>query len=118
MPISMSRTKPTPENIAPLIFLLRGEKVLLGQHLAELYAVPVKVLNQSLKRNIDRFPEDFMFQLFQDELHIALRSRSQIVTLKRGQNRGGVKRYLSAHKHYHRFRLFFGRLICENVVLI
>ena len=75
-----------PENVAPLILVLRGEKVLLSEHLAELYSLPVKVLNQAVKRNIDRFPEDFMFQLTRDEAETILRSRSQIVTLKRGQN--------------------------------
>ena len=73
-----------PENVAPLIFIMRGEKVLLSEHLAELYSVPVKVLNQAVKRNIERFPEDFMFQLTQGEA--ILSSRSQTVTLKRGQN--------------------------------
>ncbi len=86
MPIGSQKPSPSPENPAPLIYLLRGEKVLLGEHLADLYAVPVKVLNQAVKRNIDRFPEDFMFQLSRDEMHAVLRSRSQIVTLKRGQN--------------------------------
>lgn len=80
MPVSA----PKPENLAPLIYLLRGEKVLLAEHLAGLYAVSVKVLNQAVKRNIDRFPEDFMFQLSQDEMHAVLRSRSKFVTLKRG----------------------------------
>ena len=73
-----------PENVAPLIFIMRGEKVLLSEHLAELYSVPVKALNQAVKRNIERFPEDFMFQLTQGEA--ILSSRSQTVTLKRGQN--------------------------------
>jgi len=77
---------PKPENLAALIYLLRGERVLLSEHLAELYAVPVKVLNQAVKRNIDRFPDDFMFQLTPDESEAILRSRSQIVTLKRGEN--------------------------------
>ena len=44
--------------------------------------MPVKVLNQAVKRNIDRFPDDFMFQLTLDEAEAILRSRSQIVTLK------------------------------------
>ena len=86
MPINSPKLTPNPENLAPLIYLLRGEKVLLGEHLADLYAVSVKVLNQAVKRNIDRFLEDFMFQLSQDEMQAVLRSRSQIVTLKRGQN--------------------------------
>jgi len=75
-----------PENVAPLILLLRGEKVLLSEHLAELYAVSVKVLNQAVKRNIDRFPDDFMFQVTRSEAEAIRRSRSQFVTLKRGQN--------------------------------
>ena len=86
MPSIARRRMPKPENIASLIYLLRGEKVLLSEYLAELYAVPVKVLSQAVKRNIDRFPDDFMFQLTRDEADAILRSRSQIVTLKRGQN--------------------------------
>lgn len=82
----MSKPIVRPENVAPLILLLRGEKVLLSEHLAELYAVPVKVLNQAVKRNIARFPDDFMFQLTRDEAEALLRSRSQFVTLKRGEN--------------------------------
>lgn len=46
---------------------MRGHKVMLDHILAELYGVPVKVLNQAVKRNIDRFPDDFMFQLTSDE---------------------------------------------------
>ena len=82
----MPKVTVTPENVAPLILLFRGEKVLLSEHLAELYAVPVKVLNQAVKRNIHRFPADFMFELTRDEAEAILRSRSQFVTLKRGQN--------------------------------
>ena len=82
----VQRSALKPENIASLILLLRGEKVLLSEHLAELYAVPVKVLNQAVKRNISRFPDDFMIQLTHEEAEAVLRSRSQFVTLKRGQN--------------------------------
>jgi len=77
----MASPIPKPENLAPLIFLVRGEKVLLSQHLAELYGVTVGALNQAVKRNIARFPDDFMFQLTSEELQ---RLRSQIVTLIRG----------------------------------
>ena len=66
------------------ILLLRGEKVMLDRDLAELYGVETKVLNQAVKRNVDRFPADFMFQLSKEEA--ALISRSQIVTLESGQN--------------------------------
>jgi hypothetical protein len=59
------------------IFLIRGQRVTLSTHLAPLYGVPVKVLNQAIKRNRERFPEDFMFQLDQAEFdHL----KSQFVT--------------------------------------
>lgn len=60
------------------IFLLRGEKVMLDSDLAELYGVETKALNQAVQRNLDRFPEDFMFRLSPDEAQLIL--RSQIVT--------------------------------------
>jgi len=56
------------ERIQNFIFLIRGEKVLLGQQLAELYGVETKALNRAVKRNADRFPNDFMFQLSKVEL--------------------------------------------------
>ena len=59
------------------IFTIRGLKVMLDRDLAELYGVPVKVLNQAVKRNIDKFPEDFMFRLTKEEWDIL---RSQFVT--------------------------------------
>ena len=86
MPKSTPKLALNPEKLASLIYLLRGEKVLLSEHLAELYAVPVKVLNQAVKRNIDRFPDDFMFQLTSDETDAIFRLRSQTVTLKRGEH--------------------------------
>ena len=74
------------ENITPLLHWIRGEKVLLSRDLAELYGVPAKVLNQAVKRNMGRFPEDFMFQLTAHEARAVVGSRSQNVTLKRGEN--------------------------------
>ena len=72
------------ELIERKIYLIRNKKVMFDSDLAELYDVETKVLNQAVKRNIARFPEDFMFQLNKEE---ALElSRSQFVTLKRGQN--------------------------------
>jgi hypothetical protein len=50
-------------SIEPFILLVRGRKVMLDVHLAMLYGVPTKVLNQSVRRNRERFPSDFMFQL-------------------------------------------------------
>ena len=75
------------EHITRSILLLRGQKVLLDEELAALYDVATKVLLQAVKRNLERFPQDFMFQLTAEEW-AAL--RSQIVTSKAG--RGG-RRY-------------------------
>ena len=81
------------ERIESLIFLLRGHKVMLDADLAELYGVETKALNQAVKRNLDRFPEDFMFRLTPQEVenlrfHFGTSSlRSQFVTSKSG--RGG-----------------------------
>jgi hypothetical protein len=72
------------ERIEHAILVLRGQKVMLDSELAALYEVPVKALNQAVKRNLDRFPEDFMFRLNQEE---ATSLRSQSVTSKAG--RGG-----------------------------
>lgn len=72
------------ELIESKILFIRGRKVMLDRELAVLYGVETKVLNQSVKRNIKRFPSDFMFQLNQEDAYEL--SRSQFVTLKRGQN--------------------------------
>jgi hypothetical protein len=76
------------ERIRRRILVLRGEKVMLDEDLAELYGVATKVLNQAVRRNRRRFPPDFMFPLTNQEV-TALRSQS--VTSKRA--RGG-RRYL------------------------
>ena len=72
------------ERIERAILLIRGDKVLIDRDLAELYGVRPKALIQAVKRNSDRFPPDFMFQLTLEEAEIltqAERSRSQIVSL-------------------------------------
>jgi len=93
------------ENIAQLVFFIRGEKVILDRDLASLYGVTTKALNQAVKRNIARFPADFMFQVTKSEYEVSrsqfvttsdrsqsgtkssdASSRSQSVTLKRGRN--------------------------------
>ncbi len=66
-----------PERIDSCIYLIRGQKVLLDFHLAELYGVETKAFNQAVKRNLARFPEDFMFQLTAAEAEVM---RSQFVT--------------------------------------
>jgi len=68
------------------IVTLRGQKVILDADLARIYGVEPKVLNQAVKRNIERFPSDFMFALTQEEWGDLSALRSQIVTLKRGEH--------------------------------
>jgi hypothetical protein len=91
------------EQIERRIFLVRGHRVMLDSELAKLYGVPTKVLIQAVKRNVDRFPEDFMFQLSSEEFELLKRQadvpglRSQIVTSNKSINgaragRGG-RRY-------------------------
>lgn len=78
-----------PVDINPIekrILFIRGCKVLLDSDLATLYGVTTKRLNEQVRRNFKRFPEDFMFQLTFPEVQELLFSRSQIATLKRGQN--------------------------------
>ena len=65
------------ERIDHAILLIRGQKVILDRDLASLYGVPTKAFNQAVKRNIERFPSDFMFQLNEEEL---ANWRSQFVT--------------------------------------
>ncbi len=69
------------ERIERKIYSIRNQKVMLSTHLAALYEVEVKVLNQAVKRNIDRFPRDFMFQLSKKEFE---NLKSQIVTTSWG----------------------------------
>jgi phage regulator Rha-like protein len=76
------------QSIDKRIFFLRGSRVMLDSDISGLYGVQTKVLMQSVKRNIQRFPSEFMFQLSEREYYTL---RSQIVTSK--QNRGG-RRYL------------------------
>ena len=65
---------------------VRGQKILLDRDLANAYGVATRVLNQALKRNRNRFPDDFAFQLTLEEAATIARSRSQSVTMKRGGN--------------------------------
>ena len=63
------------DKIESLIFTIRGVQVMLDRDLSDLYEVPVKVLNQAVKRNIERFPSDFYFQLSKDEVYTAVLER-------------------------------------------
>ena len=71
------------ESIIKKITFIRGEKVLLDRDIAKLYGVEVRALKQAVRRNITRFPPDFMFELTKEEHHAL---RSQNVILKRGKH--------------------------------
>lgn len=79
----------TAKTIETKILIIRSQQVMIDRDLAELYGTETKVLNQAVKRNIERFPEDFMFQLSDEEFLVL---RSQIVTSKT-ETRGG-RQYL------------------------
>ncbi len=84
----MSKTKSMApvESLDRLIYEARGQKVMLDADLAEIYGVETRVLKQAVRRNLEKFPSDFMFLLTQDETQGLQRSRSQTVILKRGHN--------------------------------
>ena len=71
------------EVIKERIFFIRGERVMIDRDLAELYGVETKQLKRQVRRNIDRFPEDFMFELTKEEYDVL---RRQFGTLKRGRH--------------------------------
>ena len=84
----------TTDDIRSKVYIIRGQQVMLDKDLAEIYGYEVKKLNQQVKRNIERFPEDFMFRLSNGEIDSV---RSQIVTSRKkdffaGQE--GGRRYL------------------------
>jgi phage regulator Rha-like protein len=93
------------EQIESRIFVIRGQKVMLDTDLAELYGEEIRRLNEQVRRNIERFPEDFMFQLT-DEEFTAL--RSQFATLKSG--RGQHRKYMPYAFTEH------GALMLDNVL--
>ena len=82
--LSKTKTVIPQEVIANKILLIRNKKVMLDKDLAVLYRVQTRTLNQAVKRTVQRFPEDFMFQLTREEAEKLL--RSQFVTLKRGRH--------------------------------
>ena len=88
--MSTSDKQTTLAAIPHRIQMIRGEKVLLDADLAALYQVPTKRLNEQVRRNPNRFPPDFLFQLTDQEVRLL---RSQIATSKRSSGRGG-RRYL------------------------
>ena len=79
----------TVDNICNRVYVIRGQQVMLDYDLAEIYGYEVKRLNEQVKRNITRFPEDFMFQLTKDEIPEDF-SKSQFATLNENGNRRGT----------------------------
>jgi ORF6N domain len=92
----MSMHRLRPESLAPLIFFVRGEKVLLDADLAALYGVEARALNQAVARNRERFPADFMFRLSPEEYEGI---RSQFVTASKGSNPNSSQTVMSSRKH-------------------
>lgn len=84
-----------PENVAPLILFIRGERVLLDADIATLYGVEVRVLNQAVVRNRRRFPEDFMFRLSAEEFE---RIRPQFLSASGGTTNSSHT-VMSSRKH-------------------
>ena len=80
---SVAQNSPESVSIKSMIRVIRGQQVMLDFDLAFLYSVETKVVNQAVKRNINRFPEDFMFKLTKNEFEIL---RSQIVTSNLNNN--------------------------------
>ena len=78
-------TVPVP--VESVIHAVRKQKIILDIDLARIYGVEIRRLNEQVKRNADRFPDDFMFQLTLAEWEKLRRLRSQNATLKRGQHR-------------------------------
>ena len=74
------------EEIESLIVTIREQKVVVDRDLAQIYGVETRRLNEQVKRNPERFPEDFLFQLTTEEAGRWFCSRSQFATLKRGKN--------------------------------
>lgn len=89
--MSQDKSLVPPERIERLILLIRGQKVMLDRDLARLYGVETRVLNQAVRRNIDRFPKDFMFRLTREEImrisqFVISSTHSGVNTLKFSKN--------------------------------
>lgn len=92
----MTQPAPKPENVARLIYVLRGENVMLDADLAGLYGVEARALNQAVARNRHRFPADFMFQLAAEEWDSI---RSRFVTGSDAPGRNSSQNVMSSRKH-------------------
>lgn len=86
MEINTTESRLTDELVIHKIYFIRGQKVMIDTDLADLYGVPTKRLNEQVKRNIQRFPKDFMFQLTQDEKKWLIQKNSDLNKLKFSSN--------------------------------
>ena len=94
-PVANCDQLPMAADIQPMIRVIRGQQVIIDRDLALLYGVETKRLNEQVKRNIERFPEDFMFQLSKEEVEIL---KSQNAT----SSWGGDKVALCFHRTRYR----------------
>lgn len=91
------------------IYTIRGVQVIIDRDLAKLYDVDIKRLNEQVKRNMERFPEDFMFQLTASEYNSL---RSQIATLEQGRGKIAMRETNLKQKYLYRFihlHIIYGR---------
>ena len=112
------------DSIRSRILTVRGIQVMLDRDLAELYGVPTKALNQAVKRNIERFPERFMFQLTRDDIsnlklqiatsNVMTSLRSQIVTLNKAQ--GQHLKYMPTNSNGSKFYTMYSDEIISGTV--
>ena len=79
----------TVDKIRNYVYTIRGQQVMLDNDLADIYGYELKVMNQQVKRNIERFPDDFMFQLKKSEIPDGF-LKSQIVTLNNNGDKRGM----------------------------
>jgi hypothetical protein len=99
MPTGRLKATPRTENIAHMVRFVRGEKVLLDFDLAALYGVETRVLNQAVKRNLARFPADFMFQLSSEEAELIQETDSSFVPPAPGAPPNSSQTVMSSRKH-------------------
>ena len=81
------------ELIEDRIYVIRGQRVMLDSDLAKVYKVETRVLNQALKRNVKRFPSDFVFQLNDDEVEAVWNSSQFVMSSKRGKSVSTLRLY-------------------------
>ncbi|CAN5305981.1 ORF6N domain-containing protein [soil metagenome] len=89
MKTEQNSTMTVIDRIEEKIYVVRGQRVMLDSDLADIYHVETRVLKQAVRRNRHRFPEDFMFELSDEEITTLDSSRSQSVTLNKGESRRG-----------------------------